>query len=62
MVKQQPAPEAPEVPVIPPLYNVIDWEFYPHEFKADTDFHNPDPKIPDKFIMRAMDDGFLKAK
>jgi len=62
MAKQNPAPVEVEVPEIPPLYNVVDWEFPPHQFKADTDFHNPDPKIPDKYVLRAIDDGLLRAK
>jgi hypothetical protein len=44
----------------PSLYNVIDWDFNEHKFKADTDFDNPG--IPEKYVLRAVEDGLLRAK
>jgi hypothetical protein len=59
MAKPQHA-QPEEKPTIPPLYNVIDWNFSEHQFSADTDFDNPG--IPDKYVLRAIADGFLRAK
>jgi hypothetical protein len=53
-------PEAEKPPAIPPLYNVVAWNFNEHEFKADTDFDNPG--IDEKCVLRAIADGFLRAK
>jgi hypothetical protein len=59
MAKQQ-QPSVEEKPSIPPLYNVVNWNFNEHQFKGDTDFDNPG--IPDQYVLRAIEDGFLKAK
>ena len=60
MAKQTPAPVEIEAPEIPPLYNVIDWNFNEHSFSGDTDFENPG--LPKKIVLRAIDDGLLRAK
>lgn len=53
-------PEEEKTPVTPPLYNVVDWNFDEHKFKANTDFDNPG--IEEKYVLRAIVDGFLRAK
>jgi hypothetical protein len=53
-------PKAEEKPSIPPLYNVVNWNFSEYQFKCDTDFE--DPGIPERYVLRAIEDGFLRAK
>jgi hypothetical protein len=59
MATSQP-PDSQKAPSTPPLYNVIDWNFNEHKFKANTDFDNPG--IDEKHVSRAIIDGFLRAK
>jgi len=59
MAKPQ-QPQVEEKPAIPPLYNVVNWNFSEWEFKSDTDFDNPG--IPEQYVLRAIEDGFLRAK
>jgi hypothetical protein len=59
MANSQPQ-ESQKAPSTPPLYNVVDWNFDKHQFKADTDFNNPG--IDEKHVLRAIIDGFLRAK
>jgi hypothetical protein len=53
-------PQPQESQKAPSLYNVVDWTFNEHQFKADIDFENPG--IDEKYVFRATEDGFLRAK
>lgn len=53
-------PQTEEKQQIDSLYNVVDWSFNEHQFKGDTDFKNPG--IDEKYVLRAIADGFLKTK